>query len=137
MRNKALLFSLFLLVSSPVPAESGLLKEVAKQAVKDTATAAAPDAVEKAAAASKILENVKNLKDSVENAPDSLKVQMKETVKDAVKQKLERATPAETQKAVELLKSGQEKLEAAPKSPETIKSKVKQKAAEKALKLLR
>jgi hypothetical protein len=137
MRNKALLFGSLLLASSTVLAEPSLLTEVAKQAAKDTATAAAPDAVEKAAAANKILENAKNLKDSVENAPDSFKVQMKETVKDAVKQKLEHATPAETKKAVELLKSGQEKLENTPKSPETIKSKVKQKAAEKVLKLLR
>jgi len=144
MRNKAILFSSFLLVSGPVLAEQSLLKDVAKQAAKDTATAVAPDAVEKAGAVNQTLGNAIKLKEGVENAPDAVKEQLKETVKESVKQKIDQATPEQTKKAAETLKAGKEavknmkeKVDTAPKSTKAIKSKAKQKAAEKALDLLR
>jgi hypothetical protein len=74
MRNKAILFSSFLLVSGSVLAEHSLLKEVAKQA----ATAVAPGAVEKAGEVNQTLENAQKLKEGVENAPDAVKDQLKE-----------------------------------------------------------
>lgn len=140
MRNKAILFSSLLLVSGSVLAEQSLLKEVAKQAAKDTATAVAPDAVEKAGAVNQTLENAVKLKEGVENAPDAVKEQLKETVKDSVKQKIDQATPEQTKKAVETLKSAKdlkEKVGRGPKSTKALKSKAKEKAAEKALDLLR
>ena len=144
MRNKAILFSSFLFVSSSVLAEQSLLEGVAKQAAKDTATAVAPNAVEKVEAANQTLKNAKSLKEGAENAPDALKEQSKEMVKEAVKQKVEQATPEETKKAVEALKTGKETVknlkgtvESASKTTKAIKSKAKEKAAEKALKQLR
>lgn len=140
MRNKVILFSSLLLVSGSVLAEQSLLKEVAKQAAKDTATAVAPDAVEKAGAVNQTLGNAIKLKEGVENAPDAVKEQLKETVKESVKQKIDQATPEQTKKAVETLKSAKElkeKVRSAPKSTKALKSKAKEKAAEKALDLLR
>jgi len=137
MRNKAILFGSFLLVSSSVFAGQSLLEGVAKQAAKDTATAVAPDAVKKVESANQALEDAKNLKKGVENAPDAVKDQLKETLKESVEKKVEQATPEQTKKAVEVLKAGKEKIESAPKSTKAIKSKVKAKAAEKALDLLR
>jgi hypothetical protein len=134
MRNKAILFSSFLLVSSSVFAEQGLLKEVAKQAAKNTATAVAPNAVKEVESANQTLENAKSLKKGVENAPDAVKDQSAETLKALVKKKIDQATPEQTQKAVELLKAGKEKVENTPK---TIKNKAKEKALGKALDLLR
>lgn len=137
MRNKAILFGSLLFVSGSVLAEQSLLEGVAKQAAKDTATAVAPSEVEKAKAASQVLENAKKLKESVENAPDALKEQAKETAKESVKKKIDQATPEEIQKASEAVKGLKEKVGNAPKSTQAIKSKAKQKAAEKALDLLR
>jgi len=140
MRNKAILFGSFLLASSSVFAEQGLLEGVAKQAAKDNATAVAPKAVEKVDAANQTLENAKSLKEGAENAPGAAK----ETADEAVKQKINQATPEETKKGVETLKAGKEtteslkgKVDSAPKSTKAIKSKAKAKSTEKALDQLR
>lgn len=82
-----------------------MLKEVAKQVAKDTATAEAPDAVEKAGEVNQTLGNAQKLKEGVENAPDAVKDQLKETVKESVKQKIDQATPEQTKKALETLKA--------------------------------
>jgi hypothetical protein len=136
MRNRAILFSSFLLVSSSVFAEQGLLEGVAKQAAKDTAKAVAPKAVEKVEAANQTLENAKSLKEGVENASGP--------AKEAVKQKINQATTEETKKVVETLKTGKGTAEnlkvgvdSAPKSAKALKSKAKAKAAEKVLDQLR
>jgi hypothetical protein len=137
MRNKAILFGSFLLVSSSVFAEQGLLEGVAKQAAKDTATVVAPDAVKKGRVCQPNAGKCQKFKKGVENAPDAVKDQLKETLKESVEKKVDQATPEETKKAVEVLKAGKEKVESAPKSTKAVKSKVKAKAAEKALDLLR
>lgn len=137
MRNKAILFGSFLLVSSSVFAEQSLLEGVAKQSAKDSAAAVAPDAVKKVESANQTLENANSLKKGAENAPDAVKDQLKETLKESVEKKVDQATPEETKKAVEVLKSGKEKVESAPNSTQAIKNKLKAKAAEKALDKLR
>ena len=65
-------------------------------------------------------------------------------LKNAVKQQIEATTPKETKQAVDTLNSGKEaakgltgKVDAKPKSTKVIKQQAKQKAAEKALDLLR
>lgn len=138
MRNKAILFSSILLISGSVLAEQTLLEDAAKQTAKDTATALAPDAAEKARIAKQTLEDAKKLKEGMENAPDALKNQVKEAVKESVvKQKINEAIPEKTKKVIETLKTGKEKVDNAPKSTKAIKNKAKEKAVEKALDLLR
>lgn len=140
MQNKTILFCSLLLASGTALAEQGLLGSVAEQAAKNAATVVAPDAVNKLDAASQTVENAKALKESVVNVPDALKEQVKDAVQESAKQKL-KAVPEEAQKAVGTLKTGKEnmsnlekRVEAAPK---TVKKKIKQKAIEKAVDLLR
>jgi hypothetical protein len=132
MRNKALLVSSILLVSSAAFAEQGLLESVAKQVVKDTATTAAPAVVDKVEAANQSLEKAKNLKDKVENAPEAIKNQ----VKDTATKKLNEAVPAAAKKATATAGNLKQKVKSVPKSTNALKSKVKAKAAEKVLDLL-
>lgn len=138
MRNKAILFSLMLVASSSVLAEQSLVEGIAKQAVTDKATEVAPVAVEKATAASSVLDKAKALKEGAVIAPDVLQDQAKE----AVKEKVTEAVPAEVKKAGETMKTGKEaaenlkgKVGEAPKSTKALKGKAKHKVVEKALEL--
>lgn len=144
MQNKAILFSSLLLVSSSVLAEPSLLKEAAKQVAKDTATVVAPKAAGQADAAKQTLQNLKYLKEGVVNAPDAVKDQTKKAVLESIKQKINQATPEQTNKAVETLKLGKEiakdlkeKVDNTPNAAKAIKAKAKEKAVGKALDLLR
>ncbi len=141
MRNKTILFCSLLLAAGTALADQSLLGSVAEQAAKNAATAVAPDAVNKLEAAGQTVESAKALKEGVVNAHDALKEQAKDAVQESVKQKLNAAVPEEAQKAVGTLKTGKEnighlekRVEAAPK---TVKKKIKQKAIEKAVDLLR
>lgn len=125
MRNKAILFSSLLFISSSVLAEQSLLEGVAK----GTATAVAPKAAEKVEAANQTLEDAKNLKAGAVSAPEKLNDQAEKTVQEAVK----KVTPEEAKKAEDVLKAGKEtaeKLESAPKSTKAIKKKAAKKALE-------
>lgn len=144
MRNKMILCSAMLLISAGASAEQSLLQEAGKQEAQAAVTTAAPEAVKNVDAASQTVEQAKELKQSVENAPAAVKDQ----VKDAAKQKLEQATPEQIKQGKEALESGKEtvkqlkgKVDAAPKSTgeavKAAKGKAKQKAAEKALDMLR
>lgn len=145
MRNKAILFSSLVLISSSVLAEQDLLKDVAKQAAKDTAKAVAPSAVDKTTGEVKqTLENVEKIKKGVENAPADVKKQTEETVKESVNKRIEQATPEEIKKAEETLKAGKDaaknlkgKVDSVPKSTKAANEKAQEKATEKALDLLR
>jgi hypothetical protein len=138
MRNKALLLISFLVASGSALAEQGLLENAAKQVLKDTATAAAPkEAVKGAEAASQTLEKAKDLKESVENAPDALKDQAKE----AAKQKLNEAVPEKAKQNMEAAEKLKGQVDSVPKSSDeaakVVKGKAKEKARKKALDLLR
>jgi hypothetical protein len=138
MRNKALILISFFLASGSALAEQGVLENAAKQVVKDAATTAAPkEAVKGAESASQILEKAKDLKESVENAPDALKEQAKETAK----QKLKEAVPEKTKQSIEAAEKLKGQVGNIPKSSDeaakTVKSKAKEKARKKVLDLLR
>jgi|APLak6261669570_1056073.scaffolds.fasta_scaffold05076_2 hypothetical protein len=148
MRNKAILLSSLLFASGAVLAEQSVLEAAGKQAVKDAATTAAPGVVKGAETANQTLENAKGVKEAVTNAPEAVKEQAQEKVKAAAEEKIKQATPEELKQGAETLKAGKEtakelkgKVDAAPKSSgeavKAVKGKAKQKAAEKALDLLR
>lgn len=141
MKNKATLFITLLLASGAAKAEQSLLEAAGKQAAKDAATAAAPDAVKGAEAANQALDNAKSLKQGVENAPAAVKEQAQEKVKAAAEEKIKQATPEELKQGAETAKQLKGKVDAAPKSSgeavKAVKHKAKQKAAEKTLELLR
>ena len=133
MQNKAILLSTILFASSSVLAETSLLEGVAKEVAKDTATAVAPDTVEKLDAANQTLKNASKLKESVEQAPDALIKNQEEQAKETVN----KAVPNEVTKAAETVKSGtktvknlQKKVTKASKSTKTIKGKAEEKALE-------
>jgi len=139
MKNKIVLLASLMLTSGSVFAESTLLENAAKQTAKESVKAAAPEVVEKVESANQTLQDAKQLKQGVENAPEAAKQQAVE----AAKEKVEAATPKEAKQAVETVKSGKEaakelkgKVDAVPKSTKAVKQKAKQKAAEKALDLL-
>jgi len=137
MRNKTLLLISFLVASGSALAEQDVLENAAKQVLKDTATTAAPkEAVKGADAASQTLEKAKDLKESVENAPDALKEQAKETAK----QKLNEAVPEKAKQNVKAAEKLKGQVESIPKSTDeatkAAKSKAKEKARKKAPDLL-
>ena len=156
MRNKAILFSLMLVATHPVLAEQTLLEGVAKQVVKDTVKEAVPVEVKKAA------ETATQTLDKAKAAPAAHQEVAKEAVPVEVKKAAETATqtldkakaapaalqevakeavPVEVKKAAETVKTDKvatENLKAkAEHAPKAIKSKVKQKTTEKALKPIR
>lgn len=147
MKNKAIVLSSLLLVSSAVLAEQPVI-EAGKQTVKEAGTVVAPETVKGVEAAGQAVDSAKSVKESVEHAPVAVKEQAQEKVKQAAEEKIKQATPEELKKGAETLKAGKEaanklkgKVDAAPKSADeaagAVKAKAKQKAAEKALDLLR
>ncbi|MEN8261005.1 MAG: hypothetical protein ABFS02_10540 [Pseudomonadota bacterium] len=148
MRNNVILFSSFLIVSSSVLAEQGLVEGAAKQLAKDAVTSAAPEAVKSATQASESLEQANDLKESVVNAPDAVKERAQDMAKDAAMQQLKEATPEEVKQGIGAVESGKEtaeklkgQVDSVPKSPDdvtkAIESKAQEKATERALDLLR
>lgn len=144
MRNKAILFGSLLIAACPVLAQSGALEAVGKQLATDAATAAAPGVVKGAAQANQTLENAQKLKQNVENTPEAVKARAEQQAQEALKQKIESATPAEIKqgtKAVESAKKLKGQVDKAPQSAEAagkaVKNKAKEKAAEKVIDLLR
>jgi hypothetical protein len=123
MLNKTIILSTLLIASSTVMADNSLLEAAGKQLVKDAATTAAPEAVK-----------------GVANAPAATKTQATEALKNAAEEKLKQATPQELKQSAEALKTAKQ-LKDAPKSTgeavKNVKAKAKQKAAEKAVDLLR
>ncbi len=136
MLNKTIILSTLLIASSAVMAENSLLEAAGKQLVKDAATTAAPGAVKSAEAASQAVDTAKG----VTSAPASVKTQATDALKNAAEDKLKQAAPQEVKQSVEALKTTKQ-LKDTPKSTEevvkTVKAKTKQKAAEKAVDLLR
>jgi hypothetical protein len=128
MRNKAILFSLMLVATGSALAEKSLLEGVAKQAVENKAAEVAPDAIEKVDTANQTLNKAKALKGSAEMAPD--------TLQDQAKDKAAGAVPAEAKKTGETVGHLKSKVDTEPKSTKAIKSKAKEKTAEKALELV-
>ena len=136
MLNKTIIFSTLLIASSAVMADNTLLEAAGKQLVKDAATTAAPGAVKSVEAASQAVEAAKG----VANAPAATKTQATEALKNAAEEKLKQAAPQELKQGAETLKAAKQ-LKDAPKSTDEavkkVKTKAKQKAAEKAVDLLR
>jgi hypothetical protein len=128
MRNKAILFSLILVATGSALAEKSLLEGVAKQAVENKAAEVAPDAIEKVDTANQTLNKAKALKGATEMAPDELQ--------DQAKDKAAAVVPAEAKKTGETVGHLKGKVDTEPKSTKVIKSKAKDKAAEKALELV-
>ncbi|MFM8342525.1 MAG: hypothetical protein ACKN9F_09950 [Methylomonas sp.] len=129
MLNKTIILTTLLIASGSVMADSTLLEAAGKQLVKDAATTAAPEAVKSVEAAK-----------GVANAPTAAKKQATEALKNAAEEKLKQAAPQELKQSVETLKAAKQ-LKDAPKSTgeavKNVKAKAKQKAAEKAVELLR
>jgi hypothetical protein len=136
MLQKAIILGSLLVVSNAVFADNALLEAAGKQLVKDAATTAAPGAVKSVEAASQAVEAAKG----VANAPAAVKTQAADTLKNAAEEKLKQAAPQELKQSAETLKVAKQ-LKDAPKSTgeavKTVKAKAKQKAAEKAVDLLR
>ena len=136
MLNKTIILSTLLIASSAVMAENSLLEAAGKQLVKDAATTAAPGAVKSVEAASQAVDAAKG----VANAPAAVKTQAADTLKNAAEEKLKQAAPQELKQSAEALKAAKQ-LKDAPKSTgeavKNVKVKAKQKAAEKAVELLR
>lgn len=137
MQNKTLLLISFLVASGSALAEQDVLEKAARQVLKDTATtAASKETVKGAEAGSQILEKAKDLRESVENAPDALKEQAKEEAK----QKLNEAVPEKAKQNVKDAEKLKGQVESLPKSSDeatkAAESKAKQKARKKALELL-
>jgi hypothetical protein len=136
MLNKTIILSTLLIASSAVMAENPLLEAAGKQLVKDAATTAAPGAVKSVEAASQAVDAAKG----VANAPAAVKTQAADTLKNAAEEKLKQAAPQELKQSAEALKAAKQ-LKDTPKSTgeavKNVKAKTKQKAAEKAVDLLR
>lgn len=136
MLTKTIILSTLLIASSTVMADNSLLETAGKQLVKDAATTAAPEAVKSVEAANQAVEAAKG----VANAPAATKTQATEALKNAAEEKLKQATPQELKQSAEALKAAKQ-LKETPKSTgeavKKVKTKAKQKAAEKAVDLLR
>ena len=136
MLQKAIILGSLLVVSNAVFADNALLEAAGKQLVKDAATTAAPGAVKSVEAASQVVDAAKG----VANAPAAVKTQAADTLKNAAEEKLKQAAPQELKQSAEALKAAKQ-LKDAPKSTgeavKNVKAKAKQKAAEKAVELLR
>jgi len=146
MKNKIILISLLMASSSVWAADTSLLESAGKQTVKNAATAAAPkEAVEGVEAAGQTLEKAKDIKGAVEAAPAAAQEQAVGTVKGVVADKVEAATPAEVKKGTETLKKGKKtakKLKAkvpisTTEATKAVEGEAKEKAAEKALDLVK
>jgi hypothetical protein len=148
MQHKNVFLASLLLISGSAFAESSVLGGIAKQAATNAATAAVPTAVPGATTAVQAVESAGEAKQAVQTAPSVVKDQAQDVVKDAAQQKVEQAVPAEAKQGVETLKAGKEaasdlkgKVDAVPKSTgeatSVVKGKTKEKAAEKALDLLK
>lgn len=136
MLQKAIILGSLLVVSNAVFADNALLEAAGKQLVKDVATTAAPGAVKSVEAASQAVDAAKG----VANAPAAVKTQAADTLKNAAEEKLKQAAPQELKQSAETLKVAKQ-LKDTPKSTgeavKNVKAKTKQKAAEKAVDLLR
>jgi vacuolar-type H+-ATPase subunit H len=145
MRNKALLLVTLLIASGSVPAEESALGNAGKQLLKDTATSTAPkEAVEGVNASGQMLENAKNLKGSVKNAPNALKGQAQDIATETAKQKLNEAVPEKAKQGIKTIESTTDTAKqlkgSVPKSTgeatEAIKGKAQEEATKKALDML-
>jgi len=121
----------------------GAVKEAVKAKV-DTATSVVPkEAVGDVDATGQTLEKAKDIKGAVGTAPAAAQDQAETAVKEAVKAKVDEATPAEVKKATEAVKKGKKlaKKLKVPKSTgeatQAIEGQAKEKAAEKALELVK
>ena len=136
MLNKTIILSTLLVASSAVMAENTLLEAAGKQLVNDVATAAVPGAAKTIEATNQAIEAAKG----VANAPAAVKTQATDALKIAAEEKLKQAAPQELKQSAEALKTVKQ-LKEAPKSTgeavKNVKTKAKQKAAEKAVELLR
>lgn len=138
MHNKIIFICALVLASGSVMADTAALEAIGKQAVKDSAAAVAPEAVNKAAEVNEALDAAKNTAESI---PAVTTEQAKQAVTDTAVEKAKQAVPAETTKALDTVEQGKAALDAAPKSTgeavKAVKTKAKQKAAAKALDLLK
>ncbi len=136
MLNKTIILSTLLIASSAVMAENTLLEAAGKQLVKDAATTAIPGAAKTIEATNQAIDAAKG----VANAPAAVKTQATDALKNAAEEKLKQAAPQELKQTAEALKTVKQ-LKEAPKSTgeavKNVKAKAKQKAAEKAVELLR
>jgi len=146
MKNKIILISLLMASSSVWAADTSLLESAGKQTVKNAATAAAPkEAVEGVEAAGQTLEKAKDIKGAVETAPAAAQEQAVDTVKGAVSDKVEAATPAEVKQGTEGVKKAKKTAKkskakmpiSTTEATKAVESEAKEKAAEKALDLVK
>ncbi len=136
MLQKAIILGSLLVVSNAVMADNALLEAAGKQLVKDAATTAVPGAAKTIEATNQAVDAAKG----VVNAPAAVKTQATDALKNAAEEKLKQAAPQELKQSAEALKTVKQ-LKDAPKSTgeavKNVKVKAKQKAAEKAVELLR
>lgn len=145
MKNKILLISL-LIASSSVLAEQGVLENAGQQVLQDAATSAVPkEAVEGVVAPGQALEKATEVKGAVETAPAVVTNQAEDAAKEAVKAKVDAATPTELKQGTETLKKSKKSAKKVsgkiPKSTseatQAIEGAAKEKAAGKALELVK
>jgi hypothetical protein len=136
MLNKTIILSTLLIASSAVMAENTLLEAAGKQLVKDVATTAVPGAAKTVEATNQAIDAAKG----VANAPAAVKTQAADALKNAAEEKLKQAAPQELKQTAEALKTLKQLKDATKSTGEAVKNvkaKAKQKAAEKAVELLR
>lgn len=148
MQHKNVFLASLLLISGSAFAETPTLGGIAKQAATGAVTEAAPAVIPGSGTAIPAVESAGAAKQAVQTAPSVVKDQAQDAVKGAVQEKVDQAVPAEAKQGVETLKAGKEaatdlkgKVDAAPKTPgeaaAVVKDKAKEKAAGKALDLLK
>jgi len=136
MLQKAIILGSLLVVSNAVMADNALLEAAGKQLVKDVATTAVPGAAKTVEATNQAIDAAKG----VANAPAAVKTQAADALKNAAEEKLKQAAPQELKQTAEALKTLKQLKDATKSTGEAVKNvkaKAKQKAAEKAVELLR
>ncbi|WP_415879860.1 hypothetical protein [Methylomonas sp. TEB] len=141
MQHKNVFLASLLLISGTALAEIPLAGGIAKQAATNALTGAVPSAVPGAANAVEAAGAAGQAQKAVQTAPGVLKDQAQETAKETAQQKVEQAVPAEVKQGAETVTDLKGKVDAAPKSAgeatAVVKDRAKQKAAGKALDLLK
>lgn len=141
MRNQAILISTLLFAAGSAWAGESLLENAAKQTAVDSVKSAAPGAVQKVETSGQTLEKANAIKESAEKTPEAIQEHAKEAATESVKQKVDAVVPEEAKKTGETIKSSTESAnnlkKNASNAPKVVKEAAKQKAAEKALDLLR
>jgi len=135
--------------SGATTATEASIDSATKQFLKDTAKSAIQrETRERVHVAAESIEKAKNLKESIDRAPDALKEQAVDAAKASAERQLKEAVPEEAKQSAKAVEDGVSQAKAikgqvknvpkaAKEATKAVKNKVKQEAAEETLDLLR